>query len=135
MIILKTIEQETQEEIALQSARRNHPTVRNHENNNSTPHPHSGMWMLIYKYSYHILYSISRITQDNRIPFSQQYYSSTTEFPSPSYIIALCGKAEKQECKAQGQKLTDPPDLMEWTAVRQQFSPGHGERRTSPSQR
>jgi hypothetical protein len=76
VIILKTIEQETQEEIALQSARRNHPSVRNHENNNSTPHPHSGMWMLIYKYSYHILYSISRITQDNRIPFSQQYYSS-----------------------------------------------------------
>jgi hypothetical protein len=91
------------------------------------------MWMLIYKYSYHILYSISRITQDNRIPFSQQYYSSTTEFPSPNNIIALCGKAEKQECKAQGQKLTDPPDLMEWTAVRQQFSPGQRERRTSPS--
>ncbi len=63
-------------------------------------------------------------TQDNRIPFSQQYYSSTTEFPSPSYIIALCGKAEKQECEAQSQKLTGPPDLMEWTAVRVQFSPG-----------
>ena len=85
MIILKTIEQETQEEIALQSAtitlqsaiitlqsaRRNHPSVRNHENNNSTPHPHSGMWMLIYKYYTNILYSISKITQDNRIPHSQ----------------------------------------------------------------
>jgi hypothetical protein len=79
------------------------------------------------------IYSISRITQDNRIPFSQQYYSSTTEFPSPSYIIALCGKAEKQECKAQGQKLTDPPDLKDGTAVGQQFSPGQRERRTSPS--
>jgi hypothetical protein len=55
------------------------------------------------------------------------------EFPSPNNIIALCGKAEKQECKAQGQKLTDPPDLMEWTAVRQQFSPGQRERRTYPS--
>jgi hypothetical protein len=54
VIILKTIEQETQEEIALQSARRNHPSVRNHENNNSTPHPHSGMWMLNIKYDTHI---------------------------------------------------------------------------------
>jgi hypothetical protein len=45
------------------------------------------VWMLIYKYSYHILYSISRITQDNRIPFSQQYYSSTAEFPSPNYTV------------------------------------------------
>jgi hypothetical protein len=72
------------------------------------------VWMLIYKYSYHILYSISRITQDNN-------------------IIALCGKAEKQECKAQGQKLTDPPDLKDGTAVGQQFSPGQRERRTSPS--
>jgi hypothetical protein len=80
------------------------------------------LWMLIYKYSYHILYSISRITQDNRSPFSQQYYSSTTEFPSPNNIIALCGKAEKQECKAQGQKLTDPPDLMEWTALDEAYS-------------
>ena len=65
------------------------------------------------------IYSISRITQDNRIPFSQQYYSSTTEFPSPSYIIALCGQAE-----AQGQKLTDPPNLKDGTAVREQCSPG-----------
>jgi hypothetical protein len=29
------------------------------------------MWMLIYKYYTNILYSISRITQDNRIPHSQ----------------------------------------------------------------
>jgi hypothetical protein len=106
VIILKTIEQETQEEIALQSARRNHPSVRNHENNNSTPHPHSGMWMLIYKYSYNILYSISRITQDNRIPFSQQYYSSTTEFPSPNYIIALCGKAGMQGTEPKADRPT-----------------------------
>jgi hypothetical protein len=69
------------------------------------------MWMLIYKYYTNILYSISKITQDNRIPSSQQYYSSTAEFPSPSYIIALCGK--EQEGQAQGQKLTDPPGLME----------------------
>jgi hypothetical protein len=90
------------------------------------------MWMLNIKYYTNILYSISRITQDDRIPFSRQYYSSL-QFPSPNNIIALCGQAEKQECKAQGQKLTDPPNLKDGTAVGQQFSPGQRERRTSPS--
>ncbi len=66
------------------------------------------LWMLIYKYSYHILYSISRITQDNRIPFSQQYYSSTTEFPSPSYIIALCGKGRGAGMQGTGPKVDRP---------------------------
>ena len=41
---VKSIEQETQEEITLQSA--------NIKNNNSTPHPRSGMWIPIYNYLY-----------------------------------------------------------------------------------
>ena len=71
--------------------------------------------------------------------------TKTIEQPTPNNIIALQQNsllptilqlfAAKREGKAQSQKLTDPPDLMEWTAVRQQFSPGQRERRTSPSQR
>ncbi len=41
---LKSIEQETQEEITLQSA-----TMKT---NNSTHHSHSGMWIPIYNYLY-----------------------------------------------------------------------------------
>ena len=41
---IKTIEQETQEEITLQSAIM--------KNNNSTPHSRSGMWIPIYNYLY-----------------------------------------------------------------------------------
>ena len=48
---VKSIEQETQEEITLQSA-----TMKNI---NSIPHPRSGMWIPIYNYLYQNLYRVS----------------------------------------------------------------------------
>ncbi len=47
---VKSIEQETQEEVTLQSA-----TMKN----NSTPHPRSGMWIPIYNYLYQNSYRVS----------------------------------------------------------------------------
>ena len=48
---IKTIEQETQEEVTLQST-----TMKN---SNSTPHPRSGMWIPIYNYLYQNSYRVS----------------------------------------------------------------------------
>ena len=55
---IKSIEQETQEEITLQSATITLQSATitlqsaTMKNNNSTPHPRSGMWIPIYNYLY-----------------------------------------------------------------------------------
>ena len=52
---IKSIEQENKKNSPFRpQPKKIHPSVRNHENSNSTPHPRSGMWMLNIKYDTHI---------------------------------------------------------------------------------